>query len=49
MEEEQINELCKDVIKMAEHTIKLVEIYKCNDKQWFLDYLDKLNEISVKY
>ena len=49
MEEQKINNMCQAVIQMAENTIKLVEDYKLENKQWFLDFLDKLNEISVKY
>lgn len=49
MDEKELNTLCEAVIQMTDNTIKIIEDYKCQNKQWFIDFLDKLNTLSIKY
>ena len=46
----------KEMIKMAVESLNSIELLitkvekeKLYNEQWFLDYLDKINQLSVKY
>lgn len=43
-----MEELCREVIKKAEMIDKIARSYNMTNEQWFLDFQDKLNEISVR-
>ena len=47
--EEYVKDACSATLEVANTIIKLVESYGFQNEQWFLDFMDKLNEISVKY
>lgn len=44
-----MTELYKEVLDMAELAIKLTEGCQMTDDQAFLEFLDELNQLSVKY
>jgi hypothetical protein len=47
--EEKIKIQFKSVIVMLEHLIALSEENSLTNEQWFLDALDEINKLSVKY
>jgi hypothetical protein len=47
--EEYVKDACSAVLEITDAMVKLVEDYSLQNKQWFLDFADELNKISVKY
>lgn len=47
--EEKIKAQFKYTLITLDSLIKIVEENKLVDEQWFLDYMDELNKLSVKY
>lgn len=47
--EEKIKTQFKCALITLDSTIKMVEENKLVNEQWFLDYMDELNKLSVKY
>lgn len=48
-EKNRLWKVCQVSIKMLEELMKQIEDAKLQNEQFVLDWLDKLNEISVKY
>lgn len=46
--EELVKELTRSSLKMVNSTYNLIKLYNLENSQMVLDWLDKLNEISVK-
>lgn len=46
--EELIKELTSSSLQMIKSTYNLIKLYKLENSQMVLDWLDKLNEYSVK-
>jgi len=44
-----MNQLCKKAIESVQDVISFAELNQQTNELWFLDFLDKLNELSVKY
>ena len=44
-----MNELYDISLKLIENIISQTELFNATNSQSFLDWLDKLNELSVKY
>lgn len=47
--EEKIKAQFKYTLITLDSLIKIVEENKLINEQWFLDYMDELNKLSVKY
>lgn len=47
--EEKIKTQFKCALITLDSVIKMVEENKLINEQWFLDYMDELNKLSVKY
>lgn len=47
--EEKIKTQFKCALIVVDSIIKLAEATKLVNEQWFLDYMDELNKLSVKY
>lgn len=47
--EEKIKTQFKCIIVVLNSLLKLVEENNLTNEQWFLDYMDELNKLSVKY
>jgi hypothetical protein len=47
--EEKIKTQFKCALITLNSAIKIVEENKLVNEQWFLDYMDELNKLSVKY
>jgi hypothetical protein len=47
--EEKIKTQFKCALITLDSLIKIVEENKLVDEQWFLDYMDELNKLSVKH
>lgn len=47
--EEKIKTQFKRALITLDSIIKMVEENKLVNEQWFLDYMDELNKLSVKY
>lgn len=47
--EEKIKTQFKCALITLDSLIKIVEENKLINEQWFLDYMDELNKLSVKY
>lgn len=47
--EEKIKTQFKCIIVVLNSILKLVEENNLTNEQWFLDYMDELNKLSVKY
>lgn len=47
--EEKIKTQFKCLIVTLDSIIKMVEEQVLTNEQWFLDYLDEVNKLSVKY
>lgn len=48
-EKNRLWNLCQISIKMLEELMKQIEDAKLTNEQFVLDWLDKINELSVKY
>ena len=46
---ESLKKKSKSLLKETELFIELVEDNSLENEQFFLDFLDKLNELSIKY
>jgi hypothetical protein len=46
--EQLIKTLTESSLQMCQSTYNLIKLYKLEDSQMVLDWLDKLNELSVK-
>ena len=46
---ENLKKKSKSLLKETELFIELVEDNSLENEQFFLDFLDKLNELSIKY
>lgn len=44
-----LKELSETILLVAESLIEAVEREEKQNEQWFLDYLDELNKLSVTY
>ena len=49
MIEEILENLAAEVLNFAQHLINLVEKHNLQNKQWFLNWLDRLNDISTSH
>lgn len=47
--EEKIKEQFKRLVLLLDHLINLAEEAGLVNEQWFLDSLDEINKLSVKY
>lgn len=47
--QKELIEMANESIKDIEYLLEIVERNNLKNEQWFLDYLDILNEISVKW
>ena len=47
--EENIKTQFKCIIVVLNSLLKLVEENNLTNEQWFLDYMDEINKLSVKY
>lgn len=47
--EKKIKTQFKCIIIVLNSLLKLVEENNLTNEQWFLDYMDELNKLSVKY
>lgn len=47
--EEKIKTQFKCALITLDSIIKMVEENKLVNEQWFLDYMDELNKLSIKY
>lgn len=45
----EYKQLCADVLNLVETTVTMAAREGKQDEQWFLDFLDRLNKISVLY
>lgn len=43
-----MEELCREVIKKAELVDKIARAYNMTNEQWFINFQDELNQISVR-
>ena len=48
-EKNRLWSMCQVSIEMLEELMRQIEQHKLQDEQFVLDWLDKMNEISVKY
>lgn len=49
MENNILDKITNDSLDSVKEVIKYAEIYKLTNSQKFLNYLDSLNQLSVKY
>lgn len=47
--QKELIEMANESIKDIEYLLEIVERNNLKNEQWFLDYLDVLNKISVKW
>lgn len=47
--EERLKKQFDSVILILQYLIKETENYNLTNEQWFLNYLDEINKLSVKY
>lgn len=48
MKEELLKELGDIVINECDSFIKMIEKHKLTNEQWFIEFEDRLNELSIK-